>query len=565
MEDDAGKPIENAEAIARPRGRALVLLRLLLSLLFIFPLILLIPTASKPGARAAYAVKNGTFQMDNEEGALLYQAMEIRRGVTIYHKLDRPPYIVGTYTPLYMTAVAALDRLERPSFATGRLVVWVAAVGAAALLIAMTAIVTQNPVLGLLNGILFMATYEVYRWIAYFRVDFPALFLTLAGLAVVVIARPRKGTLPIAAALMVAAVYTKQSMIAAPAAAFLALLFWRWRQALAFGGYMLICGVIPAAILQWRTGGQFLQHIITYNMNTFSARDLRIWVSHAWNVHRWLVLSGAVALPWIWWQYGRSLWRRDQATPTEADQPRAPLHRFWQPLVWYAVLAQWNIIGAAKVGSAENYLLEPLAAWMLLICIAAGAGINGLFAGTRPVAAARYLVRAGVALAVLVGIILQARFLTLPFAQKGLFSPFANPGRADFQAADAVAERVQEAKNPLAELAIYHLQAGQPPVIQPFIMSELARQGRWDQTPFVEDLKAAHFDVVVALQDLTQAQAPIEWTHEMLAAFRQAYVLKETISGPLWTYYILVPKQPTDETPVSNIADAAPAKAAIEG
>jgi len=564
MDDDTGQPEEGFAAAARPRGRALVLLRLLVSLLFIFPMILLIPTASKPGARAAYAVKHGSFQMDNEEGALLYQAMEIRRGNSIYHQLNQPPYIVGTYTPLFMTAAAALDRLEKPSFATGRLIVWIAAVGAAALLIAMAAIVTQNPALGLLNGILFMATYEVYRWIAYFRVDFPALFLSLAGLAVVVIARPRKGTLPIAAALMVAAIYTKQTMIAAPAAVFLALLFWRWRQALAFAGYMLIFGIIPAAILQWRTAGQFLQHIITYNMNTFSARDLHIWLSHAWNVHRWLVLSGAVALPWLWWQYGRGLQRGDQAEVLP-DQPRAPLHRFWQPLAWYAVLAQWNIVGAAKAGSAENYLLEPLGAWTLMLCVAAGAGINGLYAGTRPVAAARYLVRAGVALGLLVGIILQARFLTLPFAQKGLFSPFANPGRADFQAADAVEQRVREAKNPLSELAIYHLEAGKPPVIQPFIMSELARQHRWDQTPFVDDIKAARFDVVVALQDLTQAQAPIEWTHEMLAAFRQTYVLKETISGPLWTYYIMVPKEPTDEAPVSNIADAAPAKRPIEG
>src|SRR5690606_28895275 len=98
-----------------------------------------------------------------------------------------------------------------------------------------------------------------------------------------------------------------------------------------------------------------------------------------------------------------------------------------------------------------------------------------------------------------------AKVVTQPGAYEMRFSPMVHPSRADFEAAQMVLERMREADNPLSELAIYHLQVREDPVIQPFIMSELARQGKWDQQPFVDEIKAGAYDLVIALDDLTVA------------------------------------------------------------
>jgi hypothetical protein len=421
--------------------------------------------------------------------------------------------------------------------------------GVAALLILLMTTVTRNVPAGILSAFLFLATYEVYRWIAYFRVDFPALFLSLAGLAAVVLIRNRRIAFGLGSLLMVAGLLTKQTMIAAPFACFVALLIRDRRDAGRYVLWMLGWGLPVVILLELLTKGQFLRHTILYNMNTFSESDLKVWLNHVWRVHRFLFLAAVIALPWIFMQF----WQRGDKPGTDAEPGGvAVLNRFWQPLPIYAILTQWNILGAAKAGSAENYLLEPLVGWSILVCLAAGGAIAAQFTGIA--SRRRSVLNYFTITVMLAGGLAEARFINLPEVQQSLFSPYANPSRTDFEASQLVLSRVRSAKNPLAELAIFHLQAGKAPVIQPFIMSELARQGRWDQQGFVNDIEDGKFDVVVAMQDLTRVQAPIEYTTEMLEAFRTSYVLEQTIASPLWTYYILVPRGDADKTKAINIA-----------
>jgi len=523
----------------------------LVSFIFLLPAAMLLQTAGKSSARAAHAARHGLIQLDNEEGALLFQAMQIQRGESIYRSLEKPPYVAGTYTPLYMAMVAAWDDFDTPGFSKGRILVWSSALGISCLLILLVAGATRNAPLGILAGIGFLATFEVYRWIGYFRVDFPALFFSLAGLTIIVIGNARRLPLIVGALLMVLALYTKQTMIAAPMACFLALLIrLEGRRFLFFALALLVFGLPPLVILHIMTEGQFLRHIIIYNMNTFSRNDLIIWATHLWNIHRGLVFAGAMVLPWLLWIVLKDVRRSGE---TEEVLPSIGFG-FWQPLIIYGIFAQWNIFGAAKAGSAENYLLEPIAGLLILACLAAGSAIR--WVAVQRFTIGSHLMAAVTIIVVLTGFFVEARMTTSEFAQERLFSPYINPTAPDFSAAQTVRTMVRKAEHPLTELAIFALQADRKPIFQPFIMSELARQGRWDQSKFVADITEAKFDLIVAQQDLTQLQAPIEYTEQMMAAFREAYQLEETVSGPLWTYYMLRPKldKHGGETPISDIA-----------
>lgn len=547
---------KHKEPPANAKRTGWLIFALLLTFAFLIPAFMLMRPAAKPGARAAHAARHGFIQMDNEEGALLFQAMQIRRGESIYHPLDSYPYVAGTYTPLFMAAVAAVDDLRNPSFSRGRNIVWGAALGIGVLLVLLTATSTRNAPVGILAGLLFLATYEVYRWVGFFRVDFPAIFLSLAGLAVVVLGRAKIVALAVGSLLMVLALYTKQTTIAAPAACMAALLLHQPRKALALGGWMLGWGLPLLVALEVFTGGQFLRHTVLYNMNEWHQFNLRVWSRHVWNMHRWFFIAGLLALPWLMFQVGRSYWAKNNSQPdSPADGSIAPLPSgllgFWQPLALYGMFAQWNFMAIGKAGSAENYLLEPIAGWALLVCLTAGVLLRKT--ALAPVVWQR-AGGAGLAMALLMFLITHAKVVTQPIAEQMRFNPYLNPARPDFEAAQILTSRMKEAKNPYSELAIYHLRVGAAPVIQPFIMSELARQGRWNQDIFVADIRAGEFDVVIALDDLTRSAPTDVYTKEMLAAFHGAYKVDQILQTPLWKYHILVPRGPDDVVETNEIA-----------
>jgi hypothetical protein len=94
---------------------------------------------------------------------------------------------------------------------------------------------------------------------------------------------------------------------------------------------------------------------------------------------------------------------------------------------------------------------------------------------------------------------------------------------------------------------VFNLQAGRDPVFQPFIMSELARQGKWDQKPFLEQIELQRFDLVVAQSNVLTLEATEVYTKEMLALFRKHYKLRQMVpTGGRRAYFLLVPKTEGD-------------------
>ena len=106
------------------------------------------------------------------------------------------------------------------------------------------------------------------------RVDMLALFLALLGFALGLKAIERPRFVVPAALCFVAAVYAKQTAIAAPVALFLFLLAVRPRTAFAGIAIILIAGLATLAEFTWYTDGRFIDHIFLYNINRFELSRL---------------------------------------------------------------------------------------------------------------------------------------------------------------------------------------------------------------------------------------------------------------------------------------------------
>ncbi|HSE03825.1 MAG TPA: hypothetical protein VLK35_06685, partial [Methylomirabilota bacterium] len=75
--------------------------------------------------------------------------------------------------------------------------------------------------------------------------------------------------------------------------------------------------------------------------------------------------------------------------------------------------------------------------------------------------------------------------------------------------------------------------AGRAIYLQPFEMTQLARAGRWNQRPLLDDIERQAFAAILIF---TISEFPLHrqrWTDEMLAAIERRYVVVERVGGTL--------------------------------
>ena len=147
-------------------------------------------------------------------------------------------------------------------------------------------------VIRLLLVLAFLALPIVREWAVVMRVDMLGVCLGLWGLAIVQRNVGRRVVL-VAALPLTLSLLVKPSLVAAPAAALLWLLFRDWRRALALGGLIGLGGGLAAALLQIGSGGWFLLHVLEANANAWD-RELAYGFWHDQMVILWPLLAAAV-------------------------------------------------------------------------------------------------------------------------------------------------------------------------------------------------------------------------------------------------------------------------------
>ncbi|MDP3174212.1 MAG: hypothetical protein Q8M88_07240 [Phenylobacterium sp.] len=173
--------------------------------------------------------------IDYSEGVIWQQMRMICQG-RAYGPIDGFPAVVFEYPPLYHLIVAAAARLAgADELATGRAVSVVATIVMGGLTGLATGMLTPGsrfgPKLtcGLAAGLIVFSIWPIAAWSHLMRVDMVAHAFSLGGLCLAFAAVTRPRLIHWAALCFVAALYTKQTAVAAPAAVFSVLLVLRPR------------------------------------------------------------------------------------------------------------------------------------------------------------------------------------------------------------------------------------------------------------------------------------------------------------------------------------------------
>jgi ABC-type sugar transport system permease subunit len=436
------------------------------------------------------------YPLNYGEGPLLDQAARLADLKNIYPAdLSKPPYVVSNYPPLFVLLQAPLVWIFGPGFLYGRAISLVSTVAAAGLITATLNAFTRDKTASAAGGLTFLAVPFVLHWSSLDRVDMLGLALSWGGLYAVV-RRPDRRNAILAVLFFVAAIYTRQTYaLAAPLAAFAWLLAGgHGRRALALATLTGALSLLLLGALSALTGGGFFFHTVSANVNEFRWEQVSSNLFTTQGLMPLLLVEGVAFVvlglrsrPPSWWLVGAYL----------AGAAVAAL-----------------LIG--KVGSDVNYLLELSAA----LSLAAGALIAryGRRPGTRCVLL--------LALAVQVAIMVQASQYVYARLQADVITQ-----RTELARLEGV---VEGSKGPVLadEYAGLLPLDGRRIYLQPFEMTQLQRDGRWDQEPLLRSIRRRKFPVILIWKPRFAAGIERErWTRGMLEAIEENYEPAHTHAG----------------------------------
>ncbi|HYL34871.1 MAG TPA: hypothetical protein VEV17_03035 [Bryobacteraceae bacterium] len=274
------------------------------------------------------------------------QSMTLARHGILYYDLNRYPYTFCTYTPLFYLLQAGLFKLGLAAYLAGRLISFCAFLGMVTLAWRLVLLYTQDRDYAWLGVLLCGSSALLLYWGTAAQVDTLAVFWALAAFyqysryAVL-----GERTLVWAGAFALLAFFTKQSMLACPAA--ICILLWRRRRqtALAFGMCTGIVAAIAMLSLNAALGGRFLADTVLANLNPFSADKLLQHLQYA------LLVAGPVLL--VAAAGAKTAWRTSAGAL----------------LVYLGTALAVFVVIAPKVGSDLNYQIEFTSVSILCACI----------------------------------------------------------------------------------------------------------------------------------------------------------------------------------------------------
>jgi ABC-type glycerol-3-phosphate transport system permease component len=436
------------------------------------------------------------YPLNYGEGPLLDQVVRLAGFEDIYQiHLTTPPYVITNYPPLYMLIQAPLVWMFGPALWYGRLISLVST-AAVALLIAMTLrALTGDRVGSAAGGLTFPAIPYVLHWSSLARVDSLGLALSWAGLFVVARWPEKRWSLLTTALLLTAAIYTRQTFaLAAPLAAFVWLLSRRpRRRAFVLAGIVggLCLGLF--AILNVLTGGGFFFNTVTCNLNEFRWGQVGFGSLQMLVLLPFLLLGGGAFLLLAPWKRVRSWWLVGP----------------------YLVGGACSALLIGKVGSDVNYLLELSAA----LSLAAGALIA--WQRRRP--------RLQTALI----FILAIQILALVQSSQIFYSDLQAKRIGQREEIGQLTRIIHEAEGPvLADeyMGLLPLD-GRRIQHQTFEMTQLSRDGRWDQRPIVRGIDEQRFPVILIWQPPYAPGLRYDrWTTRMLDRIDYRYKPVDTVA-----------------------------------
>ncbi len=400
--------------------------------------------------------------LDYGEGDVFWFTRKLALGQNIYTPLGGPPFDASNYPPVAMLLTAAFYPIFGDRVTFGRWLNFAAALIISAFIVRFVRAETKHARIAFLVAGIFFGSTFVYHWIALYRVDLIGVAFTFAGIFCVwrwERTANRESRFAIrhllfAIGFFLLALYTKHSLLFAPAAATLAIFLRDKRAAIFFAVGLGSIGGAIFLLLEILTRGGWSFGILVLNATVWTPRVFAPLAQSFLLTHAILLLGAA----WGWWTRVRA--------------------KNFGILEIYAAASVLVIALAGREGAWENYFLEPIA----MACVFAGLALHAF--GER----ARWQW-------VVPGLLLM---------QLALFWNEHDPRIAqrlfdDVQTGNPrVGALVQKtAGTIIAEDMGLLWGNGKPVEYYSFVYSALARAGRYDQKWETENLRAGNFPLVI--------------------------------------------------------------------
>lgn len=471
------------------------------------------------------------FGGDDDEGAVWWEAAHVTNLRVLYHPIQDYPYFAVPYPPVFHLVCRMAAWLTGDFLVGGRLVCVFSILGISLLLglLVFHASPQRIPArvrasAALLSALLCFRLDSVSNYIPEMGVDTLANLLTFLGVFLFLRYMSKTAFQYAAFALFVLAVFTKQTMVAAPLACLVVSAIISPGRAFRLLGFSVALGLGVLGYLAWVTDGEALRHLFLYNMGQpFSIPHLIGGVQE--NIIRMTPIAAMACLALLPYVYhGMAAKRRAFVRWLRAGVQSSPYRRAVLVLGVQLILAFLTSITYGKLGSGPHYFLQ----WNLACCPLVGLVFVRSLHSWRP--SSRYTL-GGAALflllflAALTGIMGSLRRLNSVF----LFRPRERQVQDLRLSTAAAALRViEETPGPvLSENMVLLMKAHKEISIEPGIMCYLSRAGLWDQSDFVKMISSQRFGAIVMRKvDKTF------WTAAMVGAIEQYYVPAEWLGDP---------------------------------
>lgn len=457
-------------------------------------------------------------QRDYGEGIVWEQLRMMFEGKA-YGPIDGFPAIVFHYPPLYYATVRGLSWASGwDTLTSGRIVSFAATLASALLIAMMGAAIVQSAgkrsatIAGAFAGPAAISLPLIEKWALVMRVDMLAIALGLAGMWFALRSVSQSRQVYLASLCFVAAMFTKQTSVAAPAAAFATLLLIKPKTAWLGIGASVAIGSLALLALVFSTHGGILNHLIFYNINRFDPANL--WLVPAPIIGQILffavVVFGLIValkerLPAYAGGFAEKR-RQLKGTPQDAALLMSLL---------YLVAKTLMIAMIAKSGANVNYLAEWMFACAIFIAPAALVVVVKAVEGP----AGSHLTPTRILVPLALGIPAIANAASIGQTRASL----AERRLARDQYAQLSA-MIREAPKPvISDDMVILLRNGKEVVWEPAIFAELASTGSWDERPLLTRIRGRRFSFFITEGGPETREFKARYTPAVAAAMAQAY------------------------------------------
>jgi hypothetical protein len=427
-------------------------------------------------------------EIDYGEGIVLWQAANVTDWKKAYRPVEQYPHIVFHYPPLFHLTSRAVTPFTNTLLQAGRLTS-ILSLAATCLIGALLTAWVVPPggnrfvrFIGAFTAGTLVFTTPMWTWGVLMRVDTLAIFLTVTGVVLFIVARHRKSVGFLSFLFFVAAVYTKQTSIAAPIACFVLAYIENPRRARQLLGFAVALGLIILVMLHTATDGLLLRHLVTYNQNPYFPEQIfSRWKYHGSYLIGPLLFSAIFPIALLQRRKGKLIKRlRVILKRTVFERCVLVVALFF----WVSALIATATI--SKQGASDNYFLEMDVAACLL---------SGLFVGWF---ARRVHIQPRPGLNILLLFVVFLLLVQCVVNWQTVAAIARTHTHPPVDRSHEVVRFIKDLPGPVySEDMIILMQAGKEIPAEPAIITALASDGKWNESGFVSRIRNGEFSAIV--------------------------------------------------------------------